>query len=177
MHGIGCPILSVASMVDFVCAIMSGRIGSLEGSSNEGMEEDPLQDLFESYVSDLYKLRDAFHGELASTAKELSRAMDDYALRSEAALKSFMEIVAARGMELEAAAAARLDQFRGLPPTGGLPNVNDGPLAQAPPNADQMKIAAVAERAVADGLRVENDEAQKPRSGRAIALVRSEPAA
>ena len=147
------------------------------GSSNEGTEEIPLQDLFESYVSDLYKLRDAFHGELSSTAKELSRAMDDYALRSEAALKSFMEIVAARGVELEAAAAARLDQFRGLPPTGGLPNVNDGPLAQAPPNADQVKIAAAAERAVADGLGVESDEAQKPRSGRAIALVRSEPAA
>ena len=136
-----------------------------------------MQDLFESYVSDLYKLRDAFHSDLTSTAKELSRALDDYALRSEAALKSFMEIVAARGVELEAAAAARLDQFRGLPPTGGLPNVNDGPLAQAPPNADQVKIAAAAERAVADGLGVESNEAQKPRSGRAIALVRSEPAA
>ena len=134
-----------------------------------------MQDLFESYVSDLYKLRDAFHSDLTSTAKELSRALDDYALRSEAALKSFMEIVAARGVELEAAAAARLDQFRGLPRTGGLPNVNDGPLAQAPPNADQVKIAAAAERAVADGLGVESD--QKPRSGRAIALVRSEPAA
>jgi hypothetical protein len=141
------------------------------------MEEEPLQDLFESYVSDLYKLRDAFHGELTSTAKELSQAMDNYSRRGEEALTSFMEKVATRGVELEAAAAARLDQFRGLPATGGLPNVNEGPLAHAPPNADQVKIAAVAERAVADGLRVENDEGQKPRSGRAIALVRSEPAA
>jgi hypothetical protein len=141
------------------------------------MEENPLQDLFENYASDLYKLRDAFHGDLTSTAKELSQAMDDYSRRSEAALTSFMEKVATRGAELEAAAAARLDQFRGLPATGGLPNVNDGPLAHAPPNADQVKIATAAERAVADALRVENDEAHKPRSGRAIALVRSEPAA
>jgi hypothetical protein len=141
------------------------------------MEENPLQDLFESYVSDLYKLRDAFHGDLTSTAKELSQAMDDYAGRSEAALASFMEKVATRGVDLEAAAAARLDQFRGLPGAGGLPNVNDGPLAHAPPFADQAKIAAAAERAVADGPRVENDETHKPRSGRAIALVRSEPAA
>jgi hypothetical protein len=141
------------------------------------MEENPLQDLFENYVSDLYKLRDAFHGDLTSTAMELSQAMDDYSRRSEAALTSFMEKVATRGAELEAAAAARLDQFRGLPATGGLPNVNDGPLAHAPPNADQVKIATAAERAVADALRVENDEAHKPRSGRAIALVRSEPAA
>ena len=50
-------------------------------------------------------------------------------------------------------------------------------IAQAPPNADQVKIAAAPERAVADGLGLESDEAQKPRSGRAIALVRSEPAA
>ncbi len=149
------------------------------------MEENPLQDLFESYVSDLYQLRDAFHGDLTSTAKALSQAMDDYARRGEAALTLFMEKVATRGVELEAAAAARLDQFRGLPATGGLPNVNEGPLAHAPPNADQVKIAAAAERAVAAAadravaasLRVENDEAHKPRSGRAIALVRSEPAA
>ena len=149
------------------------------------MEENPLQDLFESYVSDLYQLRDAFHGDLTSTAKALSQAMDDYARRGEAALTLFMEKVATRGVELEAAAAARLDQFRGLPATGGLPNVNEGPLAHAPPNADQVKIAAAAERAVAAAadravaasLRVENDEAHKPRSGRGIALVRSEPAA
>jgi hypothetical protein len=140
------------------------------------MEENPLQDLFESYVSDLYKLREAFHGDLTSTAKELSQAMENYSQRSEAALTSFMEKVAIRGVELEAAAAARLDQFRGLPATRGLPNVNDGPLANTPP-ADQVKIAAAGERAVADGLRVENDEPHQARSGRAIALVRSEPAA
>jgi len=145
------------------------------GSSDEGMEENPLQDLFESYVSDVYKLREAFHGDLTSTAKELSQAMDDYTERSEAALTSFMEKVASRGVELEAAAAARFDQFRGLlPATRALPNVNDGPLAHT---ADQVKIAAAAELAFADELRVENDEADKPRSGRALALVRSEPAA
>ena len=136
-----------------------------------------MQDLFESYVSDLYKLRESFHVDLTSTARELSQAMDDYSRRSEAALTSFMDKVASRGVELEAAAAARLDQFRGLPATRGLPNVNDGPLALTPSNVDQVKIAAAAERAVAVGLGVESDEAQRPRSGRAIALVRSEPAA
>ena len=123
-----------------------------------------MQDLFESYVSDLYKLREAFHVDLTSTARELSQPMDDYSRRSEAALTSFMDKVASRGVELEEAAAARLDQFRGLPRTGGLPNVNDGPLAHTPSNVDQVKSAAAAERAVADELRVENDEAHRPRS-------------
>jgi hypothetical protein len=149
------------------------------------MEENPLQDLFEKYVNDVYKLREAFHTDLTSTATDLSQAMDDYSRRSEAALTSFMEKVESRGVELEAAAAKRLDQFRGLPGAAGLPNVDDGPLAGTPPNADQVKIAAAAERAVATAadravaarLRVENDEAQRRRSGHAVALVRSEPAA
>jgi hypothetical protein len=144
-----------------------------------------LQDLFERYVSDVYKLREAFHADLISTAKELSQAMDDYSRRSEAALTSFMEKVASRGAELEAAAAKRLDQFRGLPGATGLPNVNDGRRAQTPPNADQVKIVAAAEQAVAKAadravaavLGVGNDEAQRPRSGHAITLFRSEPAA
>ena len=68
-----------------------------------------MQDLFENYVSDLNKLRDAFHNELSATAEELSKAMDIYAHRSEAALASFMEKVSARGMELEESAAARLE--------------------------------------------------------------------
>jgi hypothetical protein len=139
------------------------------------MEENSLQDLFESYVSDLYKLREAFHGDLASTARELSQAMNDYSRRGEAALTSFMEKVANRGVEFEAAVAARLDQFRGIPVGSGLPNVNDGPVAHAPPA--EGEIAAAGERAVADGLRVQSDEAPKPRSGHTIALVRSEPAA
>jgi hypothetical protein len=134
-----------------------------------------MQDLFQNYVGDLIKLRDAFHEELAATATELSKAMGDYSQRSEAALTSFMEKVSARGEALEAAAAARLDQFRGLPAKGGLPNVSDGPLA--PANADQAGVAAVAERAVADGLHVESDGDRKPKSGRPIALVRSDPAA
>ncbi len=136
-----------------------------------------MQDLFQNYVDDLNKLRDAFHDELTAQARELSKAMDIYARRSDEALASFMDKVSARGVEVEAAAAARLDQFRGLPANSGLPNVNDGPLAQTPINAVQMIVEIVAERAVADGLHVESDGDRKPKSGRPIALVRSDPAA
>ena len=136
-----------------------------------------MQDLFENYVSDLNKLKDAFHNELTATAEELSKAMGNYAHRSEAALASFMEKVSARGIELEASAAARLDQFRGLPANGGLPNVDDGPLADTPTNADRVRIVAAAERAVADGLQVESDGDRKPLSVRPMTLVKSEPAA
>ena len=89
----------------------------LWGTGKENDEENPMQDLFENYVDDLNKLRDAFHDELTATAEELSKAMGNYSQRSEAALASFMEKVSARGVELEAAAAARLNQFRGLPET------------------------------------------------------------
>jgi hypothetical protein len=135
---------------------------------------NPMQDLFQNYVDSVNKLRDAFHVELAAQAQELSKAMDIYAQRSEAALASIMEKVSALGVEVEAAAAARLDQFRGLPANGGLPNVNDGPLA--PANADQVRIAAAAERAVADGLYVENDADRKSGPGRPMTLVKSDPA-
>jgi len=118
-----------------------------------------------------------FHNELTATAEELSKAMALYALRSEAALASFMEKVSTRSVEFEASAAARLNQFRGLPANGGLPDVADEPLAHTQTNADLVRIAAVAERAVADGLHVENDEDRKPQPGRLIALVKSEPAA
>ena len=50
-----------------------------------------MYDLFQNYVSDLNKLRDAFHSELAATAENLSKAMELYASRSEAALASLME--------------------------------------------------------------------------------------
>ena len=116
-----------------------------------------MQDLFQNYVSDLNKMRDAFHNELTAAAEELSKAMGNYAHRSEAALTSFMEKVSARGTELEASAAARLNQFRGLPANGGLPDVDDGPLAHTPTDADRARIAAAAERAVAEGLHVETD--------------------
>jgi hypothetical protein len=118
-----------------------------------------MQDLFQNYVDDLNKFRDAFHDELTATAQELSKAMGNYSRLSEAALASFMGKVSARGVELEAAAAARLDQFRGIPAYGGLPDVDDGPLAQTPTptNADRVRIVAAAERAVADGLQVESD--------------------
>ena len=46
-----------------------------------------MQDLYQNYVSDLNQLRAAFHDELAATAGELSKAMDIYAERSEAALE------------------------------------------------------------------------------------------
>ncbi len=136
-----------------------------------------MQDLFQDYVSDLNKLRDAFHDELTTTAEELSKAMGIYARRSEAALASFMEKVSARGVELDAAAAARLNQFRGLPANGGLPDVDDGPLARTPTNADAVRIAAAAERAVTDVLHVESEGDRKPQSGRPMTLVKSGPAA
>jgi hypothetical protein len=60
-----------------------------------------------------------------------------------------MEKVSARGVKLEAAAAARLDQFVSLPANTGLPNLDDGrPLSQTP-ITDQSRIAVAAERAVA----------------------------
>ena len=149
----------------------------LRGPGSENDEEDPMQDLFENYVSDLNKLRDAFHNELTATAEELKKAMGNYAHRSEAALASFMEKVSARGVELEASAAARLNQFRGLPANGGLPDVDGGPLADTPTNADRVRIVAAAERAVADGLQVESDGDRKPLSVRPMTLVKSEPAA
>ena len=135
-----------------------------------------MQDLFQDYVSDLNKLREAFHSELTATAEELSKAMGNYARRSEAALASFMEKVSARGLELEAAAEARLNQFRGIPRDGGLEDGHDGPATNAPPNVDRAKIAAAAERAVADGL-LENDGDRRPHSGRTMTLVKSGPAA
>ena len=136
-----------------------------------------MEDLIQNYVSDLNKLRDVFHTELTVTAEGLSKAMALYAQHSEAALASFMEKTAARGVEFEASAATRVNQFRGLPANGGLPNVNDGPLALTPTNADVVRIAAVAERAVADGLQVESDGDRKPQPSRSITLVKSGPAA
>jgi hypothetical protein len=137
-----------------------------------------MQDLFHNYVNDLNKLRDALHDELAVQARELSMAMGNYSQRCEAALTSFMEKVSARGVEVEAAAAVRFNQFWGLPVNVSLPDFGDGPLAQTPTNADQKIIETVAERAVADSLHVESDEDRKLRSfGRSITLVRSDPAA
>jgi hypothetical protein len=140
-------------------------------------EENPMQDLFQNYVDDVIKLRDAFHDELTAQARELSEAMDLYARRSDEALSLFMEKVSTRGAELETAAAARLDQFRGLPPNRSLPRVSDGPLAHSPTKADQERVAAAAERAITDGLHAENDADRKPKSGRPMLLVRSDPAA
>jgi hypothetical protein len=132
-----------------------------------------MQDLFQNYVSDLNKLRDAFHEELTATATDLSKAMGDYSRRSEAALTSFKAKVSARGEVLEAAAAARLDQFRGLPADRSLPNVTDGPLVHTATDADQERVAAAAERAIAGSLESEGDR----KARRAIALVKAEPAA
>jgi hypothetical protein len=74
-------------------------------------------------------------------------------------------------------AAARLNQFRGLPVNSSLPDVSDEPLPQAPTNADQAKIAATAERAIAESLHVESDVDGKPKFGRPMVLVKSDPAA
>jgi hypothetical protein len=136
-----------------------------------------MQDLFQKYVDDVNKLRDAFHDELTVQARELSKAMDIYVQRSEEALASFMEKVSAHGAELETAAAARLDQFRGLPVNRSLPHVSEGPLAHTPTNADQERDAAAAPKAIADGLHVESDGDRRPKSGRPMALVKSDPAA
>ena len=136
-----------------------------------------MQDLIQNYVSDLYKLREAFQAELTATAEELSQAMGLYFRRSEAALASFMEKASTRGTEFEASALARLNQFRGLPANAGLPDVDNEPVAPTPPNADVSRVAAAAERAVAEGLQVEGDGDRKPPAARSIALVKSEPAA
>ena len=136
-----------------------------------------MQDLIQNYVSDLYKLREAFQCELTATAEELSQAMGLYFRRSEAALASFMEKASTRGTEFEASALARLNQFRGLPANAGLPDVDNEPVAPTPPNADVSRVAAVAERAVAEGLQVESDGDRKPPAARSITLVKSEPAA
>jgi hypothetical protein len=130
-------------------------------------EENPMQDLMQSYASDLNKLRDAFHNELTATAEELSKAMAFYASRSDAALASFMEKATARGKELEGAAAARLNQFCGLPANGAQPNVNDEPPKTLTDSA-APKIAASGERAVADGLHVESDRDRRPYPARSM---------
>ena len=41
------------------------------GADCESDEENPMQELYQNYVSDLNQLRDAFHGELAATAQDL----------------------------------------------------------------------------------------------------------
>jgi hypothetical protein len=132
-----------------------------------------MQDLIQNYVSDLNKLREAFHSELEATAGELSKAMALYADRSEAALALFMEKAATRSVELEAAAAVRLNQFRGLPANAGLSDVDNGPVARTPTNADKVKIATAAEQAVADSLKVESEGDRKPPPARSITLVKS----
>ena len=126
-----------------------------------------MQDLMQSYASDLNKLRDAFHNELTATAEELSKAMAFYASRSDAALASFMEKATARGKELEGAAAARLNQFCGLPANGAQPSVDDEPPKTLKDSA-ALKIAASGERAVADGLHVDSDRDRKPQPARSI---------
>ena len=140
-----------------------------------------MQDLMQSYASDLNKLRDAFHNELTATAEELSKAMAFYASRSDAALASFMEKATARGEELEAAAAVRLNQFRGLPANADLSDVDNGPVARTPTNADKLRISTTAERAVADVLQFESEGYPKLPPARPILVksgqVQSEPAA
>jgi hypothetical protein len=89
-----------------------------------------------------------------------------YASRSDAALALFMEKATARGKELEGA-AARLNQFCGLPPNGAQPSVDD----ESPKiltNSAAPKIAASGERAVAVGLHVESDRDRKPQPTRSM---------
>jgi hypothetical protein len=65
-----------------------------------------MQDLFESYVSDLNKLRDAFHDELTATAKELTEALGKYASRSETALSCAAGVRAPSALRAPAPVAA-----------------------------------------------------------------------
>jgi hypothetical protein len=146
---------------------------SAVGVGGESDEESPMQDLFQNYMDDVSKLREAFHSELTATAEELTKAMGLYAARSEAALASFMEKASTRGAELETAAAVRFNQFRGLPANTGLPDVDDGPLARTPTNADNVRITTAAEKAIVDGLQVERDGDRKPPQLRSIALIKS----
>src|ERR1700683_2137493 len=140
-----------------------------------------MQYLFQNYMDDVNKLREAFHSELTTTAEELTKAMGLYAARSEAALASFMEKVSTRGAELETATAVRFNQFRGLPANAGLSDVENGPLARTPTTPDRARVANAAEQAVADGLQVasgrqvESDGKRKPQPTRSIALVKSGP--
>jgi hypothetical protein len=134
-----------------------------------------MQDLFQNYMDDLIKLREAFHSELTATAEDLTKAMGIYAARSEAALASFMEKVSTRGGKLETAAAARFNQFRGLPANAGLSDVDNGSLPRTPINADKVRIATAAEQALAEGLHVESDGDRKPLPARSIALVKANP--
>jgi hypothetical protein len=140
-----------------------------------------MYDLFQNYASDLNKLRDAFHNELTATAEELSKAMAFYASRSDAALASFMEKATARGEELEAAAAARLNQFRGLPANADLSDADNGRVARTPTNPDKLRISTTAERAVADVLQFESEGYRKLPPARSTLVesgqVQSEPAA
>ena len=138
--------------------------------------EIATHDLIQYYVSDLHKLREVFHKELEATAEELSKAMALYAKRCDAALASFMEKASARESELESSAAARLNQFCGLPAIGGLTDVDNGSPTQTPSHSD-AGIAASAERAVADSLHVESARDPKPQTARSMTLVKSEPAA
>jgi len=133
-----------------------------------------MQDLIQNYVSDLHKLREVFHTELEATAEELSKAMALYAKRCDAALESFREKASARESELESSAAARLNQFCGVPANSGRADVDNGPPTQTPSHSD-AGIAASAERAVADSLASDRDP--KPQPARSMTLVKSGPAA
>jgi hypothetical protein len=95
--------------------------------------------------------------------------MGDYARRSEAALASFMEkfqLVAwsSKRRGGEAQPVSRSSGKRGLP------DVDDGRLADTPTNVDRVRIVAAAER-----LHVESDGDRKPQPGRPMTLVKSGP--
>ena len=136
-----------------------------------------MQDLIQNYAGDLQTLREVFHKELEATSEELSKAMALYARRCDAALASFMEKASARDRELEASAAARLNQFCGLPANSGLKNADNRPVAQTLTHSDAGRIATSAEQAVADSLHVESARDPKPQPARSMTLVKSGPAA
>ena len=106
-------------------------------------------------------------------AEELSKAIALYAGRTESALASFIEKAAIRGVELQAAAAVRFNQFRGLPANAECQTSTTDRLRDAT-DADKMRIATAAEQAVADSLQVESEGDRRPPPPRWITLVKSE---
>jgi hypothetical protein len=134
-----------------------------------GLERLDVKRLESRHASAIHSSKDGWDGfgrrVIVSGGNEHLRSGQPWA-----ALASFMEKVLARSVELKAA-AARLNQFRGLP------NVNDGPFAHTPTNGDQMKIETAAERVVAASLHLENDADRKLLPGRPMTLVKSDAAA
>ncbi len=117
-----------------------------------------MQDLVQDDVSDLNRLREELHNELAATAAELSKALEHCAQRNDGALASFMEKAAARGIELEVSAA---DDSPPEVSEGPQPSSNKGSDAKG---SDAARIATAAQWVIGYGLEVESNDDREPHS-------------